>query len=203
MPTRQLEPLIREAQDLVSPPQPPEVVRLAVEALPLASSARQWSAQSGTSRVWVVCREVVLLVDSSGKAIQTITRRADRKWLESAERAAVAADDSIAVVAHAPSLPGKPYTVNVYTAEGEPVRTIRLPASIQWNLPKIAYDGKHVVVAQDGQIIAFNLAGDVVGRLAPLPAGESDSEWTPYLTHDGRELLLFNGGNTIYRFGMP
>ena len=27
VPTRQLEPLIREAQDLVSPPQPPEVVR--------------------------------------------------------------------------------------------------------------------------------------------------------------------------------
>ena len=124
-------------------------------------------------------------------------------WLERAERASVAADGSIAVLAHAPSLPGEPYTVNVYTAEGEPVRTTPLPASIKWHFPKIAYDGKHLVLAQDIQIIAFNSAGEVVGRLTPLPVEERDSEWTLFLTRDGRELLLFNGGNTIYRFGLP
>jgi hypothetical protein len=79
----------------------------------------------------------------------------------------------------------------------------RLPASIKWYFPKIAYNGQHLVLTQHEQIIAFNSTGEAVGRLAPLPAGERDSEWTPFLTRDGRELLLFDGANLIYRFAMP
>jgi hypothetical protein len=199
----QPEPPRRDAQDLVSAPELPEVVRLGLEALPLESSRQQSYAQPGTSRRWVVSHEVVLLVDSSGKLIRRIARRADRKWLESAERASVAANGSIAVVARTPSLANDRYTVNVYTAEGEPARTIHLPVSIHWYFPKIAYDGKHLVLAQHEQIIAFDTTGEVVGWLAPLPAGQGDRDWTPFLARDGRELLLFDGGNTIYRFAMP
>jgi hypothetical protein len=59
------------------------------------------------------------------------------------------------------------------------------------------------VLVQDDQIVASDVTGKVIGRLAGLPVGERESTWTPFLTRGGRELLLFNGRNSIYRFAMP
>jgi hypothetical protein len=181
----------------------PDGRRIGVEALALESSTQPWLEQPGSTRRWVVCPEAVLLVDRSGKVNRTVARRFDRNWLESITAAAVGPDGSIAIVAHAPSLPGEPYTVNVYTAQGDPVRTFPLPDSIAWSYARIAYNARHLVIAQDDQVVAFEPMGDIVGKLTPLPAGEHGGGWTPFLTGVDHWLWLFDGGNTLYRFAMP
>ena len=173
----------------------PEGKRLGFVAPPRDTFPQRWHVQPRTARRWVVCLEEILLVDRSGRVIRTIARRPDRNWLEWAGPASVAPDGSIAVVDAA--------SVNLYTAQGDPVRTMHLPRSFKWSHPEIAYDGRHLVVAEEGLIVAFSVKGDVVGRLVPLPPGEHDGAWTPFLTRGGSELLLFNGRNTIYRFAMP
>jgi hypothetical protein len=92
---------------------------------------------------------------------------------------------------------------HIYTAQGDSVRTIHLPNSITWSYPQIAYNGRRLVLVQDDQIVAFDVTGKAIDRLAGLPVGERESTWTPFLTRGGRELLLFNGRNSIYRFAMP
>ena len=118
------------------------------------------------------------------------------------KRASVASDGSIAIVAHASAVPGRIHS-EYLRSEGDPVRIIHLPSSITWSYPQIAYDGRHLVLVQDQQIVAFDTTGKVIGGLTGLPVGERESAWTPFLTCGGRELLLFNGRNSIYRFAMP
>jgi hypothetical protein len=177
--------------------------RVGFESLPAKFATQMWCPQPGTARRWVLCGEVALLVESSGAVIRTIARRCDRIWLDSVEKGSVASDGSIAIVARASALPGAPYTVNIYTAQGEPIQTIHLPNSITWSHPQVAYDGRRLVLVQGHQIVAFDATGKVIGRLAGLPVGERESTWTPFLTRGGRELLLSNGRNSIYRFAMP
>lgn len=91
--------------------------------------------------------------------------------------------------------------VSLYSPQGEPIRTFTLPPTIEWSYPRIACDGKRVVIAGEKEIVFFEPSGKAIGRFAP--PGETGAWWTPFLAPDGRHLFLFDGTNRIDRFELP
>ena len=156
-----------------------------------------WYAQPATGRRWVLGNEKVCLIDRAGALVRTITRRADGFWLERPESASAAPDGSIAVVSR-----GKDrhvdgvIAVSLFSPQGEPIRSFRLPPAEDWSSARIAYDGKRAVIAHGNAIVLFDASGKPLGRFVPSPAEQTS--WTPFLAADGRGLLLFDGTKTIH-----
>jgi hypothetical protein len=156
-----------------------------------------WHAQPKTNRRWVLGYHKVYLIDKDGTIVRTILRRADGRWLGHPGNASVAADGSIAIM----SRDDGSNVVTLYSNEGEPVRTFLLPKIGSWSFAHIAYDGKHVVVAGEEDLVFFDLTGKVLGRFNPSPGKKT--RWTPFLVPDSRKLLLFDGSKTLQSFELP
>jgi hypothetical protein len=172
--------------------------RVGVETLGLDSIREGWYCQPGTDRRWVLGYEEVFLVDGGGEVLRTLSRRPDGRWLEMFEGAAVAPDGSLAVLSSGGEGPS---AVSLYGPRGEPVRTFALPPAAGRPILALAYDGRRVVVPGEKEIFLFDASGEALGRFAPPP--DDGASWTPFLAKEGRELLLFNGRTTLYRFAMP
>ena len=166
--------------------------RIRDSQIPAAAYELQWYAQPRTGRFWGLGYEEVFLLDESFATVRTITRRPDGNWLESPHSAAVSSNGAIAVIAHSnTSDDDESATVNIYDAEGEPVRTIPLPSTMGHNV-RVAYDGVRVVVAGKGSVFCFDAAGDSVCRGT---FGRDCGGWlvaVPLIVPGKRELLLFD-----------
>ena len=91
--------------------------------------------------------------------------------------------------------------MSLYSPQGEPLQTFVLPSSTAGHYPQVAYDGKTVVITAGKEILLFSPSGKPLGHFAPLP--ELNAAWTPFVPTPGRELVLFDGGTTVYRFALP
>ena len=181
----------------------PDGKRIDIETSKLDEISEEWYAQPGTKGRWVLGYQKVYLIAGNGAVARTIMRRADGFWLEDPHTASVAADGSIAIlsISGGVRLHGGELAVSLYSPQGEPIRTFALPSSVKWSFPRIAYDGKRVVVAEAKAIVLFDASGKTVGRFTP-PDGER-AAWTPFLAPDGRGLLLFDGAKTLRLFELP
>jgi hypothetical protein len=116
--------------------------------------------------------------------------------------ASVAPDGSFAIITYFQT----PVTVNIYKANGEPIRTVIMPPSLGFT-PDIAYSAKHLVAAGEGRLVIFDSSGSPLQSFKPAPASEAAEDaawWSPYLVNDGRQLLLFDGeSTTLHRYAMP
>jgi hypothetical protein len=143
----------------------------------------------------------VRLIDSAGKVLRTINRRPDGNWLEHPWAIALAPDGSLAILA-LPSR-GRNVSANLYKASGEPIHTILLPEAVG-SFPRIAYNGKRLVIAGDKALLIFDSSGTLVAR-CDLPIKVPDGMYYyPYLLPGGRELALFDGKRPVlHRFELP
>lgn len=182
----------------------PEGKHVGIEDSKLDDICEERYSQPKTGRRWVLGYEKLFLVDGPGAVVRTITRRADRFWLEHPEKASVASDGSIAVVSSGKSIfdveKGE-IAVSLYSPQGDPIRTFILPPSIEWSFSRIAYDGKRVVVTGTKSIVVFEASGKVLGQFTP--SGDPDAWWTPFLAAEDHQLLLFDGKNSLHRFELP
>lgn len=121
-----------------------------------------------------------------------LERRPDGRWLDRIRLrlapGAVARDGSLALL--------DDKQVCLYTPAREPLRQFPLPDNLG-DYPKLAYDGKHVVVAGDKALVCYTATGEPRWQ-APLPFPEA----LPFLTDEGQTLCLFDGKRTIYRYAM-
>jgi hypothetical protein len=142
----------------------------------------------------------VRLIDPAGKVVRTIDRRPDGNWLEQPWAIAFAPDGSMAIVAHGTHAAGT--SVNLYKADGEPIRTIVLPDVVR-RYPRIAYDGNRLVVV-DRALVIFDAAGRPIAQCDP-PLKVPQGRWYyPYLLPGGRELALFDGKRPVlHRYELP
>jgi hypothetical protein len=164
----------------------------------LRDGSEEWYAQPGTGRRWVLGDNRAYLVDADGSVVRTIDRRPNSSALLShPSHASVAADGSIAVVSSVDPM----HAVSIYSPRGEPLHTFKLPAALQEVFPRIAFDGKRVVVAREKEVLCFEPSGKAIWRFTP--PGEDNRRLTPFLAPDGRHLLLFDGSNRIDRFELP
>ena len=144
----------------------------------------------------------VFLVQNLNKVVNTISRRADGKWLEYTKRAAVAADGSLAVLAGTQPVISGTYSINIYSSSGEARKTFDLPFSplIYGN---IAYDGHHVFIRFEGDLFVFSAEGKPLGKFT-LPL-EGKTEWNgPWLAMQGKELwFVEKPGMKLHRYAIP
>jgi hypothetical protein len=158
---------------------------------------QDWYCQPKSGNRWVLGYDLIYLVDGSDTTLKVIDRCADRRWLGRPEMAAVAPDGSLAVIARD--------DVNLYTANGRPIRTFPYtnPDVEALLNRRIAYDGRRIVVADPRQIRLFDRQGTMTNRFSLEERGNFNSPWGMFFTPDGRDLLLFDGRSTIRKFELP
>jgi sugar lactone lactonase YvrE len=141
------------------------------------------------------------LTNQDGKTIRTLPRRADNCWLASPHVAALAADGSFAILTD--QYEQGPPTINLFSAAGDPIRTIPLPGLTRWSI-EMAYCGSRVAVAAQEGLFFFDRSGAALYRSDnPLPP-RRDSTDEPHLLDDGKTLALFDGKNPVlYRYQLP
>jgi sugar lactone lactonase YvrE len=141
------------------------------------------------------------LIDQNGKTIRPLSRRADNHWLASPHVATVANDGSFAILAD--QYEQGPPTINLFSAEGDPICTVPLPGLTGWSIG-MAYDGAKVAVVAKEGLFFFDRAGVALYRCDnPLPP-RRDRVDDPHLLDDGKTLALFDGQKPVlYRYQLP
>ena len=70
--------------------------------------------------------------------------------------------------------------------------------------PRIAYNGKRLVIAGDNALLIFDGSGKLVARCDPPLKVPQGMFYYPYLLPGGRELALFDGKRPVlHRYELP
>ena len=167
----------------------PDGSRVGTEKLGLDDVTETWHFVPGTSRRWVVGYEELWLVGEDGKVVREIRRQPDGNWLAKPEAVGVAPDGSAAVVATGPD--DAAARLNVFAADGAPVKTVSLGASGMF--PSVAFDGKRAVVSRGAQLLLVNVERASVVELempgSPGQQGDlSEAYWEVLFSPNGKEL---------------
>jgi hypothetical protein len=156
--------------------------------------------QPRTNHLIELSFEFAALNDPSGKTIRELGVRPDGRRLSGVEFASVAPDGSFAILATQYEQGGE--TLNVFTADGDPICTIPLPGLI--GVIEMAYDGHRIVVAAEQGLFFFDRSGTALYRCESPLSLRHDSVQEPYLLEDGRRLALFDGRKPVlYRYQLP
>jgi sugar lactone lactonase YvrE len=176
--------------------------RVGKKSLGLDIISEKWHAQPLGSNTWVVGHQVVYLVDPSGKPLREIRRKPDGDWLESIGVASVAPDGSLAVASS--SRARERWDVNLYSAGGEPLRTIAVP--IVWP-SHLAFDGKRIVLQGDTDAwILDAMAEKQAATKVDLARGtlEAGKSWCFLPARSPAELWIVDGrAKSVLRFALP
>ena len=178
--------------------------RQGIVRLNLDSITEEWHFQPGTGRRWVRCYKEIALVDARDRVIKRIKRRPNGHWLEKPDALAVAPDGSMVVFdcAFLTSAPNP--SLNVYSADGEPVRTFPTPAVLGCHM-KIAFSGEWIAaIGYNGPLALFDRTGK---SLLDSEAGKRltpDRDRFLFFSSDGKELRILDAETqTVHRFAVP
>jgi hypothetical protein len=140
-------------------------------------------------------------VDSDAATTRVIERRADRRWLDHPQRGAVAPDGSFAIVASSSNWIGdRKSSVTLFSAAGEPERTVDLPPSFRY--ARIAYTGQTACVVADDALVLLDTS-DGRARVFTIP-GTVDQYWYPFSSPDGKAVWLLDAGAKVFHcYALP
>jgi hypothetical protein len=143
----------------------------------------------------VVDRSEIRLV-RAGVPVRQITRRPDRTWLADIDAAAVAPDGRLAVLEG--WLSGQ-VTVSLYSPQGAALGSFQ--ASAVYGVPlEAAFNADLLVLGSERGIVTYDRMGRPRWKFPRGPPLQ-DGLWQPFLL--GRELLLFDGSHTLFRYLLP
>jgi hypothetical protein len=151
----------------------------------------------------------VQLRDRHDRLLRTIQRRPDENWLRWPMFAAVAPDGSFALATNrdqdsSRNEPPLPPAVSIYEANGDPVRTVRLPLSVDGYRIEIALDRNWLAVMSDAGLLLFSGRGDLLGKVELPQVRAKEPMPCPYLRQAARELVVFDGWSPIlHRYELP
>ena len=130
--------------------------------------------------------QTVFLVDEKGAVVRTITRRADGFWLGHPQAASTAPDGSIAIVSTTDEWrrDERELVVSIYSPGGDPILSFKLPQTVVWSNPEIAFDGNRVVLIGARSIVLASATGKPFGQF--VPAHSEQVAWTPFLAPTAR-----------------
>lgn len=117
--------------------------------------------------------------------------------------AVVAADGSMAMLVFDVDDNVRQDAVDLYSANGDPIRTIQLPRPSK-NYTGIAYDGERIVIAGNREILTLDRTGDNMRRWSLTEPAVTESRWGTYIMPGGDELLLYDEHERkLYRYELP
>ncbi|HZL98884.1 MAG TPA: hypothetical protein VFD43_01415 [Planctomycetota bacterium] len=162
----------------------------------------EWIFRPGSRERLVLGYSRAFLVDADGQKTRAIERRADQRWLDNPHSGAVAPDGSFAIVA-SPSgwNGGRTASVTLFSASGEPQRTLDLPPSFRY--ARIAYTGQTACIVSDDSLVLLGTS-DGRARVFTIPGTVEDRYWYPFSSPDGKEVwLLDTEAQAIHRYALP
>jgi hypothetical protein len=164
---------------------------------------QKWYFQPSSGLCWILGYNDVFLMRNLENVIKKISRRPDGRWLEYPDSGAVAADGSLAVLAHTQSGTSGTYSITTYSSSGEPQKTFDLPFSL-FSVHRLAYDGKWVVILVKNDVFVYGLDGKSVGKFS-LPPLEENDEWDgPWLAKQEKELWFIERKELqLHRYAVP
>ena len=168
------------------------------------SADRERHFKPGRDDWWEVNWSELRLVGKDGKCVLAIKRRPDRHWLGRMGPAGVAPDGAVAVCSFDAEGDCGSYddpAVNLYTAEGDPIRKISLPPS--GYIHKVAYNGRWILLSYSGGLLVLDSEGKSIRKFVP-PNWKEGSYWEPFFSPDGKELWLHESTSlTVERYQEP
>jgi hypothetical protein len=163
---------------------------------------QKWYFHPSSDYCWILGYKEVFLVQDLKVIIKGISRRADGRWIEYPDRAAVAADGSLAVLSRSQS---EKYLINIYNSSGDAQKNFDLPFSMGVHfIERLAYDGRHVFAHVDNSLIVYDLDGQALGKFT-LPSDEDNEQWNgPWLAAQGKEIWFIESQSLkLHRFAFP
>ncbi len=148
-------------------------------------------------------RSSVSIIKSNGELVRKIERQPDGNWLEDVDGIKVARNGDFAVLTtHFNSVPSLPNSINLFSATGDPIRTLAIP-----NLQRFAgfdFDGETIVVCSPEAIVLFDSHGNAKFWL-DYPGKKKEGSCQVTLTKAGRELVIVdrNVSHSIFRVELP
>jgi len=176
-------------------------LRLGEKRLGLDSISERWYPLPLSDCMLALGYQNAFIVTREGKTLRTIQRRPDGNWLENPDSASIAPDGSFAILSRS-RRSGARFFVNVFSPEGEPLRTFPLAQYCKDHC--LAFTGKYLVTCTDTDICVLSATGEPLLSF-PLPKEESkDPWWEAFSTESGRELWLVSRPlKKVHRFEMP
>jgi sugar lactone lactonase YvrE len=179
----------------------PDGQRVGTKQFALDNIKERWYPLPVHDRTLVVGYHDAFIVDADGKVQRKIQRRPDGMWLEHPDSASVAPDGTFAIVSGG-SLRWTHFFVNLYSADGDPIRTVVLPDSCMAHC--FAYTGKYLATCTESAICLFTPTGEPVLSFEYPLEKLKEHWWTCYSTKGGRELWMVSSGlKKVCRFGLP
>lgn len=161
-----------------------------------------WTFRPGTADRWVCGMSDVSLVAHDGRTLRTISRHADRTWLDNVDLIAVAPDGALAVATDSVTADDpRPAAVSLYTPGGDPVRTLRLPDG---PIFAMAYDGARVITSSTDGLRVTRAGTGQTATFTPPSRSADRPVWVPLLGLAPDELWIFaRESNRIERYALP
>lgn len=179
----------------------PDGQRVGMKQFALDNIKERWYPLPVNDRTLVVGYQDAFIVDADGKVRRKIQRRPDGMWLEHPDSASVAPDGTFAIVSGG-SLRGTHFFVNLYSADGDPIRTVVLPDNCMAHC--FAYTGKYLATCTESAICLFTPTGERLLSFEYPLEKLKEHWWTCYSTKGGRELWMVSDGlKKVFRFGLP
>ncbi len=145
----------------------------------------------------------LVIVDPPDKLVREVRRRPNGRWFGDRTNLAMAANGSMAILDHDIFGEGRVYEVDLFSANGDPIRTIRLPPPRE-HYTGIAYDGRRVVVAGQREVAILDTADDSIEERSLIDPGVAEGQWSTFIMPDSNELLLFDErGGKLHRYELP
>lgn len=182
----------------------PEGKRIGTESVGLDSITQDWYFQPDSKSRLIIGYHKAYLVDDKGKVVTTIARRPDGNWFNDLDKAAVAPNGALAIVDDAgASLFACQPMLNLYSADGKPLRTIALPEELG-DFPCLAYNGEFLFVTNGHQVLVCDAKGEFRGKFRIAPDDAGDLLCGPFLAAGGRELWFVSSERLeVVRYEIP
>jgi hypothetical protein len=163
------------------------------------SVSQDWYFQPSGDLCWIKAYNDVFLVKGLRETVRTVSRRADRRWLEYPAGLAVAPDASIAVLARNQS---GDTSVSTYGPTGDARSTFPVPE--EWWYCELAYDGQSIFIRHETNVFVVPSTGRNLGRFS-LGSETTANDWNgPFLAAKGRQLWFFDRKRmALHKYSIP
>ncbi len=166
-----------------------------------------WAFQPKTGYRCGICQTrrdtPLVIVDPPSTLIREARRRPNGKWFGRRTNLAMAPNGSMAILNHDIFGEKRVYEVDLFSAKGDPIRTIGLPPPRD-HYTGIAYDGRRVVVAGQREVAILDTGDDSIEQRSLTDPGTTEGHWSAFIMPDNNELLLFDElGRKLHRYELP
>lgn len=171
-----------------------------------------WAFQPGTGHRCGFCQvggdERLVIMTPENKIIKEARKRPNGKWFSFVSGFAMSPMGSIAVLSSELGGDRKVSELDLFSAAGEPVKTIELPRARSGYLA-LAHAGERVIVVAREELLIVDLATEAISRWSLEEPPVTPKKWQPFIASGGRELLLYDpqmfGAHpaAVHRYQLP